>query len=248
MRKISELAGFRSPNFFKLIMDGERNITKKTLPQFQQLLKLNKEEKSFFKNLVFFNQATTHEEKNRYYQKLTQTRKFKELKLLDKDQYEFFSRWYHPIVRELVVHKDFDGHFEWISEKIYPSITSYQVRKSIELMERLGFLTKDKKGNWAQSVPVLSTGAESDEIALLTYHQSLLELSHDLVAELPAERRDISAITLGIEKNKLPLLKERIATFRREIMSLTTESTPEEVVVLSIQLLPFTKDREKEAV
>ena len=66
-RVFSKRAGFESPNFFKLVMDGKRNLTAKSLPKFIVGLKLNKQEQEFFQSLVAYTQASTHEEKDEHW-------------------------------------------------------------------------------------------------------------------------------------------------------------------------------------
>src|SRR5438045_8662218 len=67
-RFFSHHAGFTSPNYLKLVMDGARNLTEESIQKFANGFKLNQQETDFFKNLVFFTQAKTSEEKSRYYE------------------------------------------------------------------------------------------------------------------------------------------------------------------------------------
>jgi len=245
-RAFSHRAGFSSPNFFKLVMDGKRNLTEESLTKTIKGLKLNKGESEFFRNLVFYNQAKDHEKKNYYYQKLLSSRKFNQLKPIAKGQYQFYATWYHPVIREMVVSKDFDGSPEWIAKRIYPPLSSQQVEKSIALLERLAFIKKDKNNKWSQSTPITTTGRESSELALLNYHQSLLSLAHHLLPQIEQEDRDVSALTLGVAKDKVPQLKRKIQEFRKEILQFVADDVhPEEVVQLSIQLLPLTSQRKR---
>ena len=75
-------------------MDGDRNLTHQSLQTFLQGLKLNKQESEFFTHLVYFTQAKTHEEKNKFYRHLLQSRKYSKLQPLASDQYDFYSNWY----------------------------------------------------------------------------------------------------------------------------------------------------------
>jgi len=241
-RAFSHRAGFSSPNFFKLVIDDKRNLTEESLTKTIKGLKLNKQESDFFRNLVFYNQAKELEKKNYYYQKLLSSRKFSQLKPIAKGQYQFYATWYHPVIRELVVSKDFDGTPEWISKHIYPQLSVQQVQKSIELLERLGFIKKNGTKKWQQSTPITTTGKESAELALLNYHQSLLSLAHHLLPHIEQEDRDVSALTLGVAREKVPILKKMIQEFRSEILKFVADDIqPEEVVQLSIQLLPLTR-------
>src|SRR5579885_2294414 len=162
-RVFSRLAGFTSSNIFKLVMEGRRNLTEDSIKKFAKFLKLGRAEAEYFRSLVLFNQAETHEEKNLHYQKLIRSQRVQELQPLLKDRYEYYSTWYHPVIRELVVAKDFDGTMDWISKRLRPEVAPVQVKKSIELLERMHFIEKDPETHrWRQASPLVTSGAESD--------------------------------------------------------------------------------------
>jgi uncharacterized protein (TIGR02147 family) len=66
--------------------------------------------------------------------------------------------------------------------------------------------------------------------------------------EIPAGQRDVSSLTLGLRRDQIPLLKKKIQEFRREILKIASlaEKT-EDVVQLSIQMFPLTKEGEKKS-
>ena len=245
-RLFSSRAGFTSPNFLKLVMDGERNLTEKSLAKFLVALKLNKKEEEFFRNLIFYNQAGDHEKKNYYYKRLMQSQNLTNVNLIRKEEYEFYSNWHHLVVRELVVHPRFDGTPEWISQKTNPKISPAQVEGSLVLLEKLGFIKKGEKNKWEQSTPIMSTGPEPKSHMIMEFHKQVLSLTHEMIDRIPPEKRDVSSVSLGISKDKIPLLKEKLREFRQELLKLVSdEKNPEEVVFLNMQLLPVTKCEEK---
>lgn len=241
-RVFAKKAGFNSSNFLMLVMKGKRNLTEESLKKFIVGLNLNKQEQEFFRNLVFFNQSKTHEDKHFYYQRLVQSKKFSQLKPIEKQQYEYYSAWYHPVVRELVVSGEFDGTPEWIAKRLSPAVTPTQVTKSIELLESLGFIKKVGQNQWEQSSTIVSTGPELTSVVVHNYHKILMDLSKDVMDHLSMTNRDVSSMTLGVVRDRLPELKTRIREFRQEILKLVSDDTkPEEVVQLNIQFYPVTK-------
>lgn len=245
-RSFSKRAGFGSPNFLKRVMEGERSLTEKSVVQVCVGLGLNKQETEFFKNLVAFNQAENNEEKNTYYRQLLQSQKYSKLKPMERDQYEYYSSWYHPVVRELIVSKRFDGQLESICKMIFPKISLKQVQKSVELLERLKFIKKIAEGQWEQSESLVTAGAQVSSVILYNYHSSILDLAKYQLFKGDYKKRDISALTLGVSKERLPQIKKRVQEFRREILQMVAEDTqPEEVVLLAMQLLPLTQDEQK---
>src|SRR5690606_11164244 len=74
-RYFSRRAGFSSPNFLKLVIDGKRNLGSDSVKRFAKALELNTEEKGFFRSLVAFEQASTPEEANTAYGKVAASKR-----------------------------------------------------------------------------------------------------------------------------------------------------------------------------
>lgn len=245
LRTFSRAAGFTSPNYFKLVMDGDRNLSDESAEKFAKALRLTKQETEFFKNLVCFTQARTHAEKDASYQGLLAAKPFQARQPIRKEQYAYYSAWYHPVVRELVTSDDFDGSLADLARRIRPAVTVTQVEKSVALLEKLGFIARAGDGRWLASSATVTTGPESDSLALTKYHQNLLDVAKRVIADVPPEERDVSALTLGVRRELLPELKRRIQNFRKEILDLVAgETKSEDVVLLAVQLMPVTLEEE----
>src|SRR3954469_6473209 len=78
-RYFSKQAGFSSPNFLKLVIEGKRNLSIESIARFAKALKLNKEEATFFRALVLFNQASTTEERGMWVQEILKSRLYRKL-------------------------------------------------------------------------------------------------------------------------------------------------------------------------
>src|SRR6266568_3899878 len=76
-RFFSKLAGFKSSSFLKHVMDGKKNHSPESIEQFAKAIKFTKEERLFFKNLVLFNQASSSEEKQLYFQEILRSRTYR---------------------------------------------------------------------------------------------------------------------------------------------------------------------------
>lgn len=237
-RSFAQKAGFRTSNFFLLVMKGKRNLTEQSLSKFIHGLGLNKQEQEFFRNLVFLNQARTTQDKDRYFLRLIQSRKFQALKPIAKDQYEYYSQWYHPAIRELVTSKEFAGP-EWLAQRLAPTVSPAQCAKSIQLLEKLGLIQKNG-GGWVQSSPLISTGPVLSSVVVHHYHKAILELTKDVMDRTGMEAKDISTLTLGIRKDRMQGLIEKIREFRKEILTYVAADPSDEVVQLNIQLFPLT--------
>ncbi len=226
----------------KLVMDGERNLGEVSLTKFINALGFNKEEQEFFRNLVYFNQSKTHHEKNHFYQAILKSRQTKLLKPIEQHQYEYYSTWYHPVIRELIESPEFDGTPKWLAQQLNPTIKTIDAKKSLELLEKLGFIECYDTNRWRQTEPIISTGPELKSLTFFNYHKNLLKISYSALDNVPAHLRDISAVTLGVSPQDIPLLKEKITAFRQELIeTISHQSHSNSVVQVNIQLIPLTK-------
>ena len=63
-RRFSKRAGYQSPNFLKLVIDGQRNLSDDSIAKFAGAFELGPRETRDFSHLVRFNQARSDQEKN----------------------------------------------------------------------------------------------------------------------------------------------------------------------------------------
>ncbi len=241
-RRFSKKAGFQSSNFLMLVIQGKRNLTEESLTKCATGLDFNKQEEEFFRSLVFLNQAHTPDQKHSYLTQMLKSKKLRQMKQIERQQYEYYSTWYHPVVRELVVAKDCNGSPEEISKRISPEVTPAQVAKSIALLESLKKKKKTESGTWRQTNPIISAAHEMRTVIIHNYHKNLLDLTKARMDEVPETQQTVYTMTLGIKRSRLTQLQTKVKEFQEEVFRLVSEDTsPEDVVLLNVQMYPVTK-------
>ncbi len=240
-------AGFSSPNFLKLVMDGKRNLTVESLRRFSKALKHNRQEAEFFESLVFFNQTTSQEEQNRLYERLSKSRRYRAVKPLERDQFRFYSRWYYSAIRELVTLKGFQENPEWISKILGGRLQAHRVEKAIDLLLKLKLLRRNSRGRLEQVDSTITSGVEVRSLAVANFHREMLAEAAHAMERIPSEERDLSAVTLGVPASKMKELKERIAHFRKDLLAtiVSDAESSDRVYQLNIQLFPLTEKEPK---
>src|SRR5258706_11898436 len=93
-RYFAKKAGLDSPNYYKLVMDGQRNLTHRNIRKFSKGLGLSDRETLFFENLVLQNQSKEPEEKEFYTKNLELVRAQDERALLSHDKHLVLTQWY----------------------------------------------------------------------------------------------------------------------------------------------------------
>lgn len=241
LRFFAEKAGLSSHAHLKLAIDGKRNITKNTATKLIHGLGLENQRAAYFESLVFFNQATTDEDKKIYYAQLIKASPRSRLHKMDKAQLRIFKEWHHSAILEMVGLKDFRPIPDQISKRLRGLITPAQVTESLNLLLELGLLVKIANG-YRQSNPLITTDDEVQDVVVKMYHNQMLSLSNKMLNDLPGAERDVSALTFGIKRSDFVNLKKHLQLMRKELLDFSAKAgEAEEVVQINIQLFPLTR-------
>lgn len=244
-RTFAKRAGFSTPNFLQMVIQSKRSLSSTYVVVTASAFKLNKQETEFFQNLVSYDQARSVDEKNLFYQRILKNKRFTAIKTLDRSQYDFFSHWYVPVVRELLTHRDFQGDSHWIAERIFPRITVAQVESAKNLLLGMGLIRcEETSGKWHLSEIVLASDSESSNLALRNYHTAAIQLAQDSLKAFPQPERDIRSVTVGLSQAAYGELKSRMETFWKEIMDFAGSQTDiDSVYQVNMQVFPLTRER-----
>jgi uncharacterized protein (TIGR02147 family) len=241
-RAFCKRAGLSSSNYLSLIMKGQRDLSTEMAPRFAKACGLAKREADFFCDLVAYGQAKTTDDKQRWHERLARFRKFREAHRLVGEQTAYHANWFMPAVRELASLAAFREDPAWIAKTLEPPITERQASEALSTLERLGLLARDRAGKLRQVQALVTTGPGPLGHQVFAYHHGMIDLAKRALDRLPREQRDISSLTLCVAESTLPLLKERIREFRRELLQLAElERAPERVVQLNFQMFPLSR-------
>ncbi len=241
-RYFSRKAGFSSPNFLKLVIEGKRNISEESITRFGRALKLSAAEQRFFSNLVAFCQAENEGKKNEAFERVAASRRFKQARRLDGQFYLYLSRWYYPAVREMVARHDFVEEPEWIAKQLLPPIHPNDVLECLEVLLDLGLVERNSEGALSRGEPSITTGHQVRNLAVSNYHRQMLKRASDSIETVSSENRDISAMTVSIANDTIADLKSRIHNFKEGVLDRCDRDENSEVVYqINIQLFPLTQ-------
>lgn len=244
-RRFAHMADSSSPNFLQLIRVRKLNISNSQLTSLAKNLQLSKSEEAYFETLVAFDHAKTHEEKDKYFLRILSTREYHSVKKVEKKQYEYFSHWYNPVIRELLTHPDYPNDPAWIADTIVPSVTITKVKKSINLLVSLDLIDYCKDSEkWIQKDTTISTPSEVLSLAVVNYHKEMIKLGRESITRFKSNDRDIRAITMGVSQKGYTIIKKRMELFWEELLAFSdTEKCTDKVIQINMQLFPMSKNR-----
>ncbi|MEZ4459112.1 MAG: TIGR02147 family protein [bacterium] len=242
-RFFSQQAGFTSSNFLKMVMDGDRNLSPESAIRVAQAMGLSAAETRFFVLLVDFEQASDPDERARIMESIAATRRFLEAKPIDGMLYEYLTNWFNLAIRELAGRSDFQDDPAWIAEQLRPKISTNKAQKSLELLLELGLLEREN-GRITRGEPSLDAGHEVQVVGVRQFHRQMLERAAASIDDVPANERDISAITVCVRSDSVADLKAKLRDFRERFMaSCDEQEDPDVVYQMNVQLFPLSQSR-----
>ncbi len=243
IRYFAKKANFPSHGLLNYLMEGKRNLSKRTLVKLVSGLGMNKEQALYFENLVFFNQAQTLDEKNFYYEKILHGPGKSKFKKMETSQLQIFRRWYSIAIREMLNLDGFRSNHAWISERLLPPVDPGEVEESINLLLTSGLIKKTANG-FRASDPDITTDDEVKSFLVKSYHAQMMKMAAWAQDEVPVNERDISSVCFSIRESELPNLKKQLQLMRKELRSFAAEDGKgERIVQVNMQLFPLTKGK-----
>lgn len=249
-RKFSSEAGLGSPNYLKLVMDGERNLSLSMAPAFARALGLSKDEESFFVLLVRFGNARDSQDKAQLFLLLENHRRA-EGTIENLDAYkDYFSHWAYPVLGLLLSIDGIDQDPMRLARMLTPSVPVAEVRRALEVLETLGQIEKQPDGRYKVVHRVLETPLEMRQIWMRQYHGRVLDQARFALESMPSEDRNISTFAVTLPQDKLPEFYEHVHRLRRELFRYALELGEKsglphnQVVQLAVQAFPVARTDE----
>jgi uncharacterized protein (TIGR02147 family) len=242
-RYISQKIGIKSTGFLSMVISGKRNISGKLIIELSTILKLRKKERHYFESLVHFNQAGTHNEKTRFYQELL-SYKNSPVRTVNQDQYEFYNKWYYSAIRELVAIYPVKDDYQHLAKLLKPAIKPSEAKAALETLTRLGLIKKTGSGIYKRKDPVISSGETVKSFEVHNFQKAAMELAKTALERIPRDERELSTVTMSIDKSTYCMIRKKTAKLRAEIMELARSvKNPEQVYQLNLQLFPMSEQK-----
>ncbi len=244
--QLAKAAGLKSAGHITFIFNGSRNVSPTSLEGIARALSVNGADREYLRRLVAFNHARSHEEKQKHFEKLVSMNRLGG-KIVDPAEYKYFSRWYNPVIRELIAFIPVDeGTIPRLGQLVRPKLLTPEVRSSIALLEKLKLIHKDENGRYHRVDRVLSTGEVTRPLLIRTYQRETADLAKEALETCAPEERDISTVTLSISADRFDQVRGKIKKLREELIRMAVEEeNADRVFQCNFQIFPVTHDPKK---
>ena len=242
-RVFSNKAELSSPSHLKMVINKDRSLSYKTIQKFSKALDLNEKETKYFEFLVMFNQANENEARSNYFKQLISFRKKVESsQALNDDSFEFLSTWYTVAIYVLIGTPSFKNDASWIHKKLKEKVPVSEINRSLNLMLNLNLIKPDSVTGYVQSNGAISVSDDSRKIAVYNYHSQMLKLAEESLKNDDADLREFNGATVSIALSDLPLIKDKIRKFRKEINEFcSNELNGNEIYQLNLNFFPLSE-------
>lgn len=155
------------------------------------------------------------------------------------DSMAFISDWCHYAILELVNVEGFRNKPAWIARAL--GISALEARIAIERMIRLGLL-RIEAGRLVRTNKFLTNFTPGmTSAAHKKLQRQILEKALDAIDNATQEEKDITSMTMAIDRSKLPEARKMIARFRRDLCAFLEDGEQTQVYNLGVQLYPISK-------
>ncbi len=245
----SAAANIKSPNYLKMIIEGQRNLSEDMIQKFSKALGLNKEATEDFRLLVNYNQTGDPADRNIFLKKLSEHRVNVKLKSgdIDKKTWEKVPNWIAWVIYAMLDMKgaSFDVHS--LKALFRGKASEDEIEAALTGLLGSGELIRDPSTGQISRAHNLMDQAEDVPVALVRKLQAqLMYLGlESLYQDAPTER-EFGTLTLSLTKAEFEEIKFRIRQMRKSIhkdnSTARLQTKGDRVYQLNLQLYPITAD------
>lgn len=237
---IAKAAGFKSNGFVTQIFQGKTKLSDKMIPRIAEVFDLSGRERAYFKLLVHYTQAETHDDKKRYFE-LMMPYSEASLAKIESDQYEILDKWYYAAVRAIFSYYEFHGDYKKLGEMIRPSITAKKAEKAVDVLSRLGVIKKDDQGIFRLTQRHITTGHCESAVPINTFIVNTLDIAKDSLYRFDKPHRSLSAVSASVSKEGFDQILAEADAFRKRIIEIAkNDRNIDRVCQINMQIFPLT--------
>jgi uncharacterized protein (TIGR02147 family) len=241
-RAFAQRAGYTSSGLYIDLVKGNKNLTPSLVEKFSKALGLSEKEQKYFHLMVDFSHASDYQLKQDVFDEMMLLMPNKSRKL-NKNQKDYYNHWYYVAVREALSVWDVSENYEDLALKMLPVLTPGIIRKAIQVLKDLGLIERNELGFW-KSVDRTIQAGELDKMLIRSFQKEMISLALDALDEFDPDDRNISCVTFSVSEEGMKRLREKVDTFRSEVMKIIRSDVGENrICQFNVQLFPLSNKK-----
>ncbi|WP_413289721.1 TIGR02147 family protein [Bdellovibrio sp. HCB337] len=208
------------------IFNGKRNLTEKLGLRISEKLSLNDTESTSFLDTI------RHEKKTK-----KKPQQGKQIPL------EEFEKVFSPnalAILSLMETRGFRSDITYMAQRL--SLSEQEISTLVNSLAQMGYISIDSRGRMK---PTHSSTYTTDGIpaqSIRNHHKKVLNRVIENIDNVALTDRDVTSMTIAVDKAKLEAAKKKIAKFRRSLTKYLETGRKTEVYTLNVQLFPVSKN------
>lgn len=237
--------GLSETNALWQVLTSRRDLADSSAEKIAQSLPIIFEDKKYFLLLVKHNNSRNSDIREECMREMVSLNGRSLEAPGEENTLEYFSEWYHPVIREMVGLDEFQADPDWINERLFLKVAPRRIENSLSLLQKLNLIQYDEQiGRFKQSSTQIFPTRKVGALASIRYHQKASEIAKESVAGVDPKRRDLNVLTLCISDD---LANEAIKILHDacyKIMELESKaSRRDQVYQINVQLFAMTKNK-----
>jgi uncharacterized protein (TIGR02147 family) len=244
-RYLSAKLGISSSNQILLVIQGKRNLTESVREKLSKFLGLSSQEDEYFEYLASFLHAKNLLESRLHFDKMIEIQSRQRVNRVDDAQFNYYSKWYNAVIRELVTDPAFKGGAKEAAAGVLPRITVRQAKGSIDLLLHLGLI--EKKGNrYLQKERFITSGdkvfGKMKSFLIRNFHFTMANIAADFYRKNAADDHNFTCVTVGLSDSQYEEVVRELSDFRKKVLSKSVDTAGRSrIYQLNLQLFPVSR-------
>ena len=228
----------KTRSYYNDIVKGKK-LSSRMIPKFVEVLGLNKKEAKYFETLVNLDQAKTATERNAFFEELLKQHPDSH-RILNEDAYEYYNHWYNSVLFTALEVVDVSDDLEPVQKLISPKVSVGTLKRSLELLERLGFVRKNEDGFWKSCRESVSSGAYNNSDLVRQYQLQCFELSKQALLANNENPSDMGTFTFSVSDDAFKAIAKEIQGLKARVRKIIAQDRKKATGVHQLNIHLFT--------
>lgn len=247
----SAAADIKSPNYLKMIIEGQRNLSPEMARKFARALKFDKEESVEFEVLVQYGQEKDPLSRNKYLKKLSELRSSHALHHgeIDEATWEKVPNWLTWVLYAMIDQEGVQFEPSLIKKYLRNTSSEKEIKAAIDKLMESHDITIDEHFVAHKKNHMMSNADKISPALIRRLQSELIYLGlESLYRDEPTER-EISGFTLAMTDEEYSWVRHELRKVRKEIQTklmMAREKVPgKKVYQVNVQMFPLTREVEE---
>jgi uncharacterized protein (TIGR02147 family) len=241
MRSFASRVGC-SPATVSMVVSGAQRLQERWLEPFADVLRLDDNEREYFRMLVEYERAPSEELKRMIDRRMAEVARFQSSRKVTEGTEKLFRHWYYAAIADLVECEGFVDEPAWIAARLNPPITEEQAREAVEVLLEIGRLKRvgdtivGEQPAWV--TPHQLTESALNE-AVRGLHADVAALAARSMTAFSGDVRQAVTLSMPIPRRLVPVLQKAIHGLVEQVIELAAREASEAEVVYQFSTYLF---------